>query len=268
VVAVVGVVAVLQPDDERRERLVAGPGNREYEGNGVVLEDATHGPELCLGAMLASDPPQCRGIPVVDWSWDVVSDEQVRAGTRWAGVHVRGRYDGETFTLTAPPGPVTSVDSPTLPDFSPACAEPEVVDPGQGETEWETEWGTAAQPLGRNPELVATWVSNTAPGQGPFVANVVVRPGAAAAMRDALRRYYGGPLCLVERDQRTAMELQEIQNELLRRFGEKLLSGNADNRRGVVQITLAVVTPELQEELDKEYGNGTVELTGRLKPVG
>lgn len=262
VLLMAGAVVVLRSDDGGRpDHVAAGPVTAEYEADGLVLEDATHGPELCLGGIRASDPPQCDGIRLVGWTWDAVADEQRHAGTTWASAQVRGRYDGARFTLTAPPGPVTTtVEPPRMPDLSPACTQPEVVDPSHGVGEWEE----VAQGLRRLvPELVAGWVSNE-----PFVGSLVVRPGATERTRRTVRRSYGGPLCLVERDQRTAAELQAIHHDLLRRFGDEVLLSSADERRGVVELTLVVVTPGLQRALDDEYGEGVVELRGRLRPVG
>lgn len=43
-----------------------GPaGTQRYGFSGTVLVSAEHGPELCLGGVNESLPPQCRGLPVV-----------------------------------------------------------------------------------------------------------------------------------------------------------------------------------------------------------
>ena len=60
----------------------------------------TGSPELCLGAVAESYPPQCRGIPLVGWSWRDHDGTFERAGdTRWGLFAVTGTFDGTTFTV-------------------------------------------------------------------------------------------------------------------------------------------------------------------------
>ena len=59
-------------------------------------------PELCLGAVAESYPPQCTGIALTGWDW---SDQQgifeTSGATRWGGFSVTGRFDGTTFEVTS-----------------------------------------------------------------------------------------------------------------------------------------------------------------------
>lgn len=251
-------------DDRRSARVIAATpeSGQEYEADGLVLEHGTEGPQLCLGVINLSDPPSCSGFPVTNWQWDAVPDRKTRAGRTWASVHVRGRYEGGRFSLTAAPTAPHPSEVPSAPDFSPACPSPDVVAPTQGMTEWEE----ATQRLGKLPGLVASWVSNAA-GAQPFVANLIVRPGSSDEARAAVRREYAGPLCVVERDLPTGDELEAVHAGVLRMLGSELLMGSADHRRGVVSVTVIVVTPELQRLMDDEFGKGRVELHGRLRPV-
>ena len=52
------------------ERPVAA--NPRYAATTTVLESPDHGPQLCLGGVLDSYPPQCGGPGVVGWGWAVV----------------------------------------------------------------------------------------------------------------------------------------------------------------------------------------------------
>ena len=61
-------------------------------------------PELCLGAVMESYPPQCHGVPLAGWDWETTApheqadlDGQV---TRWGTYAVTGGFDGSTLTVT------------------------------------------------------------------------------------------------------------------------------------------------------------------------
>jgi hypothetical protein len=57
-------------------------------------------PELCLGAVAESYPPQCGGPPIVGWDWSAANGMFDRQGdTRWGEFFVSGRWDGRTLTL-------------------------------------------------------------------------------------------------------------------------------------------------------------------------
>lgn len=69
---------------------------------GTVLEqDGT--PELCLGAIAESYPPQCGGPAVIGWDWEAVEGEETASGVTWGAYAVWGDWDGETFTITREP---------------------------------------------------------------------------------------------------------------------------------------------------------------------
>lgn len=44
-------------------RQAAQRPEQRYETTATVLESRDHGPELCLGVVALSLPPQCRGLP-------------------------------------------------------------------------------------------------------------------------------------------------------------------------------------------------------------
>ena len=58
-------------------------------------------PELCLGPVAESYPPQCGGPPLVGWSWQAQHGAFDREGdVRWGQFAVTGTFDGTTFTVT------------------------------------------------------------------------------------------------------------------------------------------------------------------------
>ena len=77
------------------------PPDGEVVGVGTVMDMGQGDPELCLGAIAESYPPQCSGIPITNWDWAPVKDTSESSGTtRWGSYAVTGTYDGETFTVT------------------------------------------------------------------------------------------------------------------------------------------------------------------------
>jgi len=106
-------------------------GAPRYEGNFTVLEDASHGPQLCVNVAL-SLPPQCGGPDIVGWDWDAVDGEETVNQVTWGDYHVTGSYVDGVFTLTAPADPPVSAGVTPVPALPPACDDPEVVDPTQG----------------------------------------------------------------------------------------------------------------------------------------
>lgn len=73
-------------------------------GQGTVIQTPNGTPELCLGAVMESYPPQCSGVPLVGWDWTRAgSHEQATFEgrvTRWGTYAVTGTFDGLTMTVT------------------------------------------------------------------------------------------------------------------------------------------------------------------------
>jgi len=62
----------------------------------------TGSPELCLGAVAESYPPQCSGPPIQGWSWKEQHGVFEKSGDiRWGLFSVQGTWDGRTFTVTS-----------------------------------------------------------------------------------------------------------------------------------------------------------------------
>ena len=78
------------------------PPAGEVSAVGTVL-DAVGEPELCLGPVAESYPPQCSGIPLEGWTWDGVEGAESSGDVTWGAYAVQGTYDGEAFTVTQPP---------------------------------------------------------------------------------------------------------------------------------------------------------------------
>ena len=58
-------------------------------------------PELCLGPVADSYPPQCSGIPLRGWDWAEHQGVFEKSGdVRWGQFLVTGRFDGTTMTVT------------------------------------------------------------------------------------------------------------------------------------------------------------------------
>jgi len=81
-----------------------GDADRRYTATAMVLESPDHGPQLCLGGVDESLPPQCGGPDIVGWDWESVSDEESRSGTTWGEYTVVGTYDSTRFTHRARAG--------------------------------------------------------------------------------------------------------------------------------------------------------------------
>jgi hypothetical protein len=75
----------------------------------------TGSPELCLGPVAESYPPQCSGPALLEWDWaqhEGTYDEQ--GEVRWGTYALTGTWDGTAFTATdALPGALYDVAAPT-----------------------------------------------------------------------------------------------------------------------------------------------------------
>jgi hypothetical protein len=80
------------------------PASDPVTGVGTVIEVPGGAPELCLGPVRESYPPQCDGIPLAGWSWAEHPAEQTAdtdgPSTSWGSYAVTGTFDGLTLTVT------------------------------------------------------------------------------------------------------------------------------------------------------------------------
>jgi len=73
----------------------------EVAGQGTVIQTGDALPQLCLGAIAESFPPQCSGPEVTGWDWDTVDGEQTAGDVTFGAYAVTGTWDGTTFGATS-----------------------------------------------------------------------------------------------------------------------------------------------------------------------
>jgi hypothetical protein len=94
---------------------------------GEVLAQATmlqmdgEAPELCLGGVAESYPPQCGGPPILGWDWAAVEQAESASGVTWGSYAITGTWDATAFTVTQPPVPLSLYDP--LADIDPRTEE-------------------------------------------------------------------------------------------------------------------------------------------------
>jgi hypothetical protein len=280
VLVVVGLLAGCGDDGEVRAGApTTAATDQRYEASATVLESDEHGPQLCLGGVADSYPPQCGGPDLVGWDWAAVDGEESANGTTWGDFHVVGTYVGGTLTLTEVPDAPQPPDRDE-PDFTSPCPEPEggwrVVDPALAT---DAAFDAVHAYVNGLPDHGGTWHDqsiNPAYADGvdaddegllndPTQMVLNVRFTGDLEQHEAdLRERWGGPLC-VSKAEHTEAELRRIQDELQDTPG--LLgsgSGSIDNR---VNLDVIFDDGSLQAELDERFGRGAVVVTSALQPV-
>lgn len=263
--------ATTEPDD--RNLVPAGYDGR-YRATATVLEAPGEEPQLCLGGVAGSLPPQCGGPVVEGWDWADVGAESA-AGTTWGTYTVTGTFDGETFTLTEPAAaPEPTTGGPSAPDFTTPCPEPEggwaPVDPALATEEAaDRALALAAATDGYG----GAWIDQRVPADELTEANAndptryvlnVTTTGDTDQLEARLREVWGGSLC-VSPAARSESDLRRVQEQLVAGPGH-LLSGT-DVVSGTVELGVPVATEERQRELDERHGEGAVRLVGLLRPL-
>lgn len=74
---------------------IAAPGR--VIAQATVLQKDAEEPQLCLGAVAESYPPQCSGPEITGWDWDAVDGEESASGVTWGAYAVTGTWDGTVF---------------------------------------------------------------------------------------------------------------------------------------------------------------------------
>ena len=269
-VVAVGVVAVvLMPScgralDPGPEPPVAAP-DRRLVARATVLDDGS-GPELCLGPVLESYPPQCGGPPIDGWTWPDHGTE-THSGVTWGAFAVVGTYDGERFTteeVIDEKKAEASFPREPEPDFTSPCPEPSggwrAPDPDRSTVEDQEKVFAVAQRL---PGFAGAWLDDRGSrSQDPLTTVVNVQVTHAVAGAEAkLRQVWGGPLC-VSVAEHTEKELAQITDEVMSRPGAL----HASHSRGVVYLGIDYDDGTLQQELDERYGTGLVRVHSALQP--
>ena len=257
------------------------PAEPRYRTTATVLESPKHRPELCLGGVLTSYPPQCGGVPVTNWRWDQVAGEEAAGGTIWGVYDLVGTYDGASFTVIradhSPPASPPSAREQFKDEPRPACREPaggwKVPDPARRSERHLEPVGKAAR---AQPDFAGLWLSylepmggNVAEDPGEFVLNVAFTGGLARHEAE-LRPLWGGRLC-VTRQQRSHRELLRIQRELHgatgRDLGLQVLGTGIDESDNAVALTAVVLDQRTRDAIDARYGAGAVRMDAALTPV-
>jgi hypothetical protein len=247
-----------------------------YETNTTILESRDHGPELCLGGVAESYPPQCGGIPIANWDWSLVQGEEAASGTTWGSFHVVGRYDGSTFTVTDA-GPYQQPSPDSGDPFAAPCPEPDggwiAPDPTRATEEHRI---VAAQVAEAQSDSAGIWIDYLVQpvGEAPVAPGDVILvaafTGDLVRHEAELREVWGGPLC-VTRHERSLAELERIQAEIASAVGERLglekTWSAVDVMENEVELGVVVVDADVRAALDARYGPGAVELHPALLRV-
>jgi hypothetical protein len=93
-------------------------------GYPVTVMD-TGSPELCLGPVAESYPPQCGGPALEGWSWAEHEGDYDQAGdVRWGVFSVTGTFDGTTFTVSSVRPDDGAVLGDSVGELPPAAEDP------------------------------------------------------------------------------------------------------------------------------------------------
>lgn len=235
----------------------------EYWVDAEVIGADGVDPALCLSSVMESNPPQCRSAAVVrDLDWAEVPWAERASGITWAFLRLRGTFDLRELemTLTAPPEPGQApVDDEPDVDLSALCDAP------TGDT---ASLSPFRYPWSTDSVVVGLWTS-----QEPEAINVEVRPGEAEAFTARVREDYDGPLCVVEADRISLLDLTTFQSNLLaasrgkrNAFGPIMSSDVLSVRQSKVLIYV-IIADDSAREWAAEHGGDLIELRGVLTPV-
>ena len=264
------------PSASMPTRIPAAPGTVRTRDLALVMD--TGSPELCVGPVAESFPPQCQGLALAGWDWaDHHGVHQQQGDVRWGDFSVTGTFDGTTVTVTdaVPAALYDPVATPAEPLPGTPCEEPDggwaVVDPATTTPESMDATLNAAAAL---PGYAGAWLDQSIDQADPeaqpesandpagLVVNVAVTEdldGAEARLRET----WGGMLCVSEA-KFTERELNEIALELQRLPG--ILSTSAAD--DVVDAEVTYDDGSIQDWVDATYGEGRVEVSSALVDAG
>jgi hypothetical protein len=221
----------------------------------VTVIDAGNGPELCLGAVAESYPPQCGGPALADFDWGDVGSEEA-SGVRWGSYALTGTFDGSTFTVTDAI-PAALYDTMAAPEEEPlaaACDDPTTTDTAKATPEDLDATLAAASAL---PTYASAWLTGD-------TINVAVTEDAEGAEAE-LRTTWGGMLC-VTTVERTDADLNEVNQELQAALGDQLLTSGSTSPDSL-DAHVVYDDGSIQEWADATYGDGLVRVTSALVPA-
>lgn len=221
----------------------------------VMVIDEGDGPELCLGAVAESYPPQCGGPALADFDWGDVGSEEA-SGVRWGSYALTGTFDGTTFTVTDAI-PAALYDTMAAPEEEPlaaACDSPTTTDTAKTTPEDMDATLAAASAL---PTYASAWLTGN-------TINVAVTEDAEGAEAE-LRTTWGGMLC-VTTVERTDADLNEVNQELQAALGDPLLTSGSTSPDSL-DAQVVFDDGSIQEWADATYGDGLVRISSALVPV-
>ena len=221
----------------------------------VMVIDDGDGPELCLGAVAESYPPQCGGPALADFDWGDAGSEEA-SGVRWGSYALTGTFDGTTFTVTDAI-PAALYDTMAAPEEEPlaaACDNPTTTDTAKATPEDMDATLAAASAL---PTYASAWLTGN-------TINVAVTEDAEGAEAE-LRKTWGGMLC-VTTVERTDADLNEVNQELQAALGDQLLTSGSTSPDSL-DAQVVFDDGSIQEWADATYGDGLVRISSALVPV-
>ena len=230
-------------------------GEVRTQGLVMVLDDGD-GPEMCLGGVAESYPPQCGGPALTDFEWGDVGFEEA-AGVRWGSYALTGTFDGTSMTVTdAIPAALYDVMAePEQDPLAAACDDATTTDTTKATPQDMDATLAAASAL---PTYATAWLSGN-------TINVAVTEDAEGAEAE-LRRTWGGMLC-VTTVERTDADLTQVNEELQAALGDQLLTSGSTSPDSL-DAQVVYDDGSVQEWADATYGDGLVTVTSALAPVG
>jgi hypothetical protein len=281
VLAAIGTVVLSACGDETAPDTTSVAGDQRYTATATVLESPSHGPQLCLGGVDESLPPQCGGPDITNWDWSEVESESA-SGTTWGTYTVVGTYDGSAFTLAEPAQPPSATPDTGKPsNLGTPCGEPDggwaVVDEA---TATDEAMNAAIAYANEQSDFAGVWLDQSineelAEASDDEIEGIANDPtrlvlnisftGDIEEHKAQLREIWGGALCVVQADH-TEAELRDIQQELHEEYDE-LLSSGVDPQAGRVTVSVIADDGSFQAELDDHYGEAVVVVTSALTPV-
>jgi hypothetical protein len=269
-------------DGDRSDEQAAPDGDeRRFTATATVLESRGHGPQLCLGGIQTSYPPQCGGPDLIGWDWGDVDGEERANGVTWGEYTVVGTWDGSALTLTEPPRPPEPYSGP-LPDgdrFATPCPEPDggwqVVDADRATDQAMQDALAHAQ---AQPGYAGAWVDQSinpasrSDDPDELAMNDPTRLVLNLRFTGDLERHeaeardrWGGALCVSEAAASLA-DLGELRQEAEAMVGDRMLYSSIDEVAGRIEIGV-IVDDGVQRQMDERFGEGVVLVDGALRPL-
>ena len=250
----------------------------------TVLDDEDSGPQMCLGGVADSFPPQCGGPDLIGWRWaDHRGGFETAGGVRWGEFVLTGTFDGRALHVTSVEPPEAAPAYPVEPLRGTPCPAPpggwQVVDP---DLTTEQTMNEAFALAARLPDYSQAWMDQSV--NPAFDPSGEVRPEEVEKMNDpgriilnvavtgdlqeaeaALRETWGGALCVSE-GLVTEERRLEIQEALLdEEFG--FLGGMGGGGPEPLELVVVHDDGSIQAWLDREHGAGVVEVRSALQPA-